>query len=88
MGRAKSTAQVLGGNAHKGDATTERQGRYPVVAMQNMMLRLRKVKNDPGFHVKRFSLYDSMVCLSLNRDILFSALHSGDRATAQSLRAR
>jgi hypothetical protein len=56
--------------------------------MQNMMLRLRKVKDDPTLHVKRFSLYDSMACLSRNRDILFSALHSGGRATAQSPRAR
>jgi hypothetical protein len=54
MGRAFGTAQVLGGNAHKGDATTECQGRYPVAAMQNMMLRMRKVKSEPIFVVKRF----------------------------------
>jgi hypothetical protein len=59
MGRAKSTAQVLGGNAHKGGAATECQGRYPVAAMQNMMLRLRNVKVDPAFCVKRFSLFET-----------------------------
>jgi hypothetical protein len=53
-GPCQSTAQVLGGNAHKGDATTECQGRYPVVAMQNMMLRMRNVKIHPMRFVKRF----------------------------------
>jgi hypothetical protein len=55
MGRAFDTAQVLGGNAHKGDAIAECQGRYPAIAMQNMMLRLRKVKLDTARDMKRFS---------------------------------
>jgi hypothetical protein len=53
-GPCLSTAQVLGGNARKGDAATECQGRYPVAALQNMMLRMRDVKLDPPARMKRF----------------------------------
>jgi hypothetical protein len=81
MGRAKSTAQVLGGNAHKGDAASECQGRYPDAAMQNMMLRLRKVKIQSHPFMKRFSVCIPKRYSSRNRDVLVFAVHSGDHAT-------
>jgi hypothetical protein len=59
-GPCLSTAQVLGGNAHKGDAATERQGRYPVAALQNMILRVREVKLDRAVRMKRFYLFKSV----------------------------
>ena len=81
MGRAKARPKFWEETPHKGDAAPECQGRYPDAAMQNMMLRLRKVKIHSHRLMKRFSSYISMHCSSRNRDVLVIALHSGDRAT-------
>src|SRR5687767_10971174 len=81
MGRAKARPKFWEETPHKGDAASECQGRYPDAAMQNMMLRLRKVKILSRRPMKRFYSYMPMPCCSRNRDVLVIALHSGDRVT-------
>jgi hypothetical protein len=49
--------------------------------MQNMMLRMRKVKVQLHCFVKRFSSGPSMGYVAPNRDVLTFALHSDHRAT-------
>jgi hypothetical protein len=49
--------------------------------MQNMMLRMRNVKNQSHRLMKRFSLYVTNSYASPNRDVLVFAPHSGDPAT-------
>jgi hypothetical protein len=49
--------------------------------MQNMMLRMRKVKIQSHRSMKRFFTYASMRYSPRNRNVLVFALHSGDLAT-------
>jgi hypothetical protein len=50
--------------------------------MQNMMLRMRKVKLELAFFVKRFSLAISTAWMPQNRHVFLFAVHSGAAATA------
>jgi hypothetical protein len=81
MGRAKARPKFWEENAHKGDATPECQGRYPDVAMQNMMLRVRNVKFHSYRFMKRFFIYITIAYCTPNRDVFDFASHSDDRAT-------
>jgi hypothetical protein len=49
--------------------------------MQNMMLRLRNVKNHSRCSMKRFFVYGIMVYTSQNHGVFDFAPHSGDPAT-------
>jgi hypothetical protein len=49
--------------------------------MQNMMLRMRKVKNQSHQSMKRFFVFKTDSYPSQNRDVLAFAPHSGDHAT-------
>jgi hypothetical protein len=65
---------------------TECQGRYPVAALQNMMLRMREVKGDRPFAMKRFILYKSTAYMTTKEQTSSSALHRDLAATLGALR--
>jgi hypothetical protein len=64
----------------------ECQGRYPVAALQNMMLRVREVKRDQPSVVKRFIVKNTMIYLSRMGRLPNSALHRDLAATPAAVR--